>query len=99
MFLPFICNYREVTADNGSYRYQTDEGTVLELDSGDQKAKQAADAERLQEDLRLLYVALTRPVHACWLGVAAIKRNRSSVYTRAPLASCLAAPTRPTPTV
>ncbi len=77
VFLPFICNYREVTADNGSYRYQTDEGTVLELDSGDQKAKQAADAERLQEDLRLLYVALTRPVHACWLGVAAIKRNRS----------------------
>ncbi len=77
VFLPFICNYREVTADNGSYRYQTDEGTVLELDSGDQKAKKAADAERLQEDLRLLYVALTRPVHACWLGVAAIKRNRS----------------------
>ncbi len=77
VFLPFICNYREVTADNGSYRYQTDAGTVLELDSSDKKAKAAADAERLQEDLRLLYVALTRPVHACWLGVAAIKRNRS----------------------
>ncbi|GAA0688087.1 exodeoxyribonuclease V subunit beta [Marinobacterium maritimum] len=77
VFLPFICNYREVTADNGSYRYQTDEGSVLELDSSDQTAKKAADAERLQEDLRLLYVALTRPVHACWLGVAAIKRNRS----------------------
>jgi len=77
VFLPFICSYREVTADNGSYRYQTADGTVLELDSSDQKAKQAADAERLQEDLRLLYVALTRPIHACWLGVAALKHSRS----------------------
>jgi len=77
VFLPFICSYREVTADNGSYRYQTPAGTVLELDSGNSAAKAAADAERMQEDLRLLYVALTRPVYACWLGVAAIKRNRS----------------------
>ncbi|MBP0048613.1 exodeoxyribonuclease V subunit beta [Marinobacterium sp. AK62] len=77
VFLPFVCSYREVSADNGSYRYQTDAGAVLELDSGHADAKKAADRERLQEDLRLLYVALTRPVHACWLGVAAIKRNRS----------------------
>jgi exodeoxyribonuclease V beta subunit len=77
VFLPFICSFREVDGNSGSYRYQTDAGAVLELDSKDDKAKVAADAERLQEDLRLLYVALTRPVHACWLGVAAIKRNRS----------------------
>ena len=36
-------------------------------------AKAAADEERLQEDLRLLYVALTRARHALWVGVAAIK--------------------------
>ena len=30
------------------------------------------DAERLREDLRLLYVALTRARHALWLGVAAV---------------------------
>lgn len=77
VFLPFICSYREVTADGGSYRYQSGGTTVLELDTTDKDAKTAADAERLQEDLRLLYVALTRTVHACWLGVAAIKRNRS----------------------
>ncbi len=29
---------------------------------------------RLAEDLRLLYVALTRAQHACWLGVADLKR-------------------------
>ena len=77
VFLPFICAYREVTAGDGSYRYQSAQGSVLELDSKDAAAKEAAEAERLQEDLRLLYVALTRPVHACWLGVAAIKHNRS----------------------
>ncbi|GAA0794433.1 exodeoxyribonuclease V subunit beta [Marinobacterium sediminicola] len=77
VFLPFICSYREVSADSGSYRYQTEKGVVLELDSSHKQAREAADTERLQEDLRLLYVALTRPVHACWLGVAAIKRNRS----------------------
>jgi exodeoxyribonuclease V beta subunit len=31
-----------------------------------------AERERLQEDLRLLYVALTRPRYACWVGVACV---------------------------
>ena len=31
------------------------------------------DTARLQEDLRLLYVALTRARHALWLGVASVK--------------------------
>jgi exodeoxyribonuclease V beta subunit len=34
--------------------------------------------ERLAEDLRLLYVALTRAQHACWLGVADLKRGNTS---------------------
>ena len=37
-----------------------------------------ADDERLAEDLRLLYVALTRARHACWLGVADLKRGNSN---------------------
>ncbi|WP_153015514.1 hypothetical protein, partial [Pseudomonas syringae] len=39
---------------------------------------QQADDERLAEDLRLLYVALTRSEHACWLGVADLKRGNAS---------------------
>jgi len=77
VFLPFISTCREVSARDGSYRYHTEQGAVLELDKQNRAAKEAADAERLQEDLRLLYVALTRPVYACWLGVAAIKQQRS----------------------
>ncbi|MBV8249489.1 MAG: exodeoxyribonuclease V subunit beta [Comamonas sp.] len=36
-----------------------------------------ADRERLREDLRLFYVALTRPRHALWLGLAPMKRGNS----------------------
>jgi exodeoxyribonuclease V beta subunit len=38
-----------------------------------EQSKALNDEERLQEDLRLLYVALTRARHACWLGVAPVK--------------------------
>src|SRR5690625_5972686 len=31
-----------------------------------------ADQERLAEDMRLLYVAITRAGHACWLGLAPV---------------------------
>lgn len=36
-----------------------------------------ADQDRLREDLRLLYVALTRARHALWVGFAAIKVGNS----------------------
>src|SRR6185437_6720853 len=41
----------------------------------DTEAWKHAEAERLQEDLRLLYVALTRARHLCWLGVACLKNG------------------------
>ncbi|GGC04118.1 RecBCD enzyme subunit RecB [Marinobacterium zhoushanense] len=74
VFLPFISDCRKVSARAGSYLYHGDNGeTLIELDAGDKDACARADRERLQEDLRLLYVALTRPVHACWLGLAPLK--------------------------
>lgn len=36
-----------------------------------------ADRERLREDLRLLYVALTRARHALWVGFSALKTGNS----------------------
>lgn len=41
-----------------------------------QKASTSRGAERLAEDLRLLYVALTRSVWHCSLGVAPLVRRR-----------------------
>ncbi|WP_158772732.1 exodeoxyribonuclease V subunit beta [Cobetia sp. L2A1] len=39
------------------------------------EAVAAADQARLMEDVRLLYVALTRPKFACWLGLAPIGKG------------------------
>jgi exodeoxyribonuclease V beta subunit len=73
VFLPFICSFREVSTRNAYYRYH-DENQHLVIDlSKDDAIKSLSDRERLQEDLRLLYVAMTRAKHACWLGIAPIK--------------------------
>ena len=74
VFLPFICSFREAGSGNtGYYRYHdADFNLCIDLDKSD-SSKTISDKERLQEDLRLLYVAVTRARHACWLGVAAIK--------------------------
>ena len=44
----------------------------LVLDMNDE-AQTRYEQERLRDDLRLLYVAMTRPRHALWLGFAAVK--------------------------
>jgi exodeoxyribonuclease V beta subunit len=73
VFLPFICSFREVNSRNAYYTYH-DENQNLVIDlSKDDTIKSLSDRERLQEDLRLLYVAMTRAQHACWLGIAPIK--------------------------
>ncbi|MCQ8105013.1 exodeoxyribonuclease V subunit beta [Methylomonas sp. SURF-2] len=73
VFLPFICGFREVGGRDHYYRYHDSE-FALHVDlQKSEDSKAGADRERLQEDLRLLYVAITRARYACWLGMAAIK--------------------------
>jgi len=73
VFLPFICSFREVSGKNAYYRYHDGQGRLqLDLAKTD-AARQQAERERVQEDLRLLYVAMTRAAHACWLGIAPVK--------------------------
>ncbi|MDP3334927.1 MAG: 3'-5' exonuclease, partial [Methylococcaceae bacterium] len=74
VFLPFICSFREVSGRHNSfYRYHdADQQLSIDLSKSDETML-VRDKERLQEDLRLLYVAITRARYACWLGVAAIK--------------------------
>jgi exodeoxyribonuclease V beta subunit len=67
--LPFICSMREVKHDDSFVWHDTDGEPQMDL-RADDAARAQADRERLQEDLRLLYVALTRARHACWLGIA-----------------------------
>ncbi|TRW48438.1 exodeoxyribonuclease V subunit beta [Aliidiomarina halalkaliphila] len=76
VFLPFICAARDVK-NKGAIRYSDNFQIILDvMPSEDTVAR--ADWERLQEDVRLLYVALTRPVYGCWLGLASFSEGRGS---------------------
>lgn len=74
VFLPFICGFR---AQEGKqpFSVQVDGKRTLMLHA-DKDALVLAEQERLGEDLRLLYVALTRARHACWLGMADLKKGQ-----------------------
>ncbi len=70
--LPFICDWTEVNGRRSEALYHEGDQVQLEIGHKDdaQEAYALADGERLQEDLRLLYVALTRARHATFVGVA-----------------------------
>ncbi len=77
VLLPFVCSFTSLKSKKVVRFQQTDEvsGQTLlatELAGNKDLAVQsyaAAEAERISEDVRLLYVALTRAQHALWLGV------------------------------
>ncbi|WP_018693583.1 exodeoxyribonuclease V subunit beta [Algicola sagamiensis] len=73
VFLPFICGFS--AAKMGLYH----DDTQLIFDPTHAEASlESADYERLAEDLRLLYVALTRPIYHCYLGIFDLKDGRKS---------------------
>ncbi|MFB4394383.1 MULTISPECIES: exodeoxyribonuclease V subunit beta [unclassified Pseudomonas] len=79
VYLPFICTSKPVDGQRLPLAWHDSEGNAhLTLTPGDEEIARADD-ERLAEDLRLLYVALTRAQHACWLGVADLKRGSQKV--------------------
>ncbi len=76
VLLPFATHHRPVTARFTKFvRTRVVENGValrrLEV-APDSKALEAAEFERQQEDLRLLYVALTRARHAVWVGAPTV---------------------------
>jgi exodeoxyribonuclease V beta subunit len=74
VFLPFAAGFRAVSKGRSASLRQPDAAGLpqLYLQPSDEQIAQA-DVERQREDLRLLYVALTRARHALWLGVGALK--------------------------
>ena len=80
--LPFASSYRPVTRQYTSFLNLADDSGQrhLHLSLSDEAIAQA-DLERQREDLRLLYVALTRARHALWLGFGALKSGNSSKCT------------------
>ncbi|AJY50078.1 exodeoxyribonuclease V subunit beta [Halomonas sp. KO116] len=78
VFLPFIANHRPVSDTDLPLRWHDSEGTLQLSLSADEATLATADRERLGEDLRKLYVALTRARHATWLGLAPLKGSENS---------------------
>ncbi len=75
--IPFAASYRPIERRGTPLVRlpQPGGGHVLRLDYSDADLQQA-DKERLREDLRLFYVALTRARHALWLGWGPLRRGK-----------------------
>ncbi len=75
VLLPFICSWRAVDGHTRQVVYRAEQGVSLELagKKGFETAWARADDERLSENMRLLYVAVTRAEQALWLGIAPLK--------------------------
>lgn len=73
VFVPFAAGLRPVEKRNTTAVLRRDAEGHRELQLAPAAEDLAAgDEERLQEDLRLLYVALTRAKNALWVGAAAL---------------------------
>ena len=89
VFLPFVLGFREVRDEKGLLTYRGEDNRRTITFAADEQAKAAAEKERLAEDLRLLYVAITRAKHACYLGLGPLKcgkggkRNQPDVHRSA----------------
>ncbi|MFM2345253.1 MAG: exodeoxyribonuclease subunit beta [Pseudomonadota bacterium] len=76
--MPFAASARPVKKGESVFVERIDEAGLRRLDFElDEDALAEADRERLREDLRLFYVALTRPRHLLWLGVGLAHKPRS----------------------
>ncbi|PIJ49077.1 exodeoxyribonuclease V subunit beta [Erwinia sp. OLTSP20] len=73
VWLPFIAGFRE--SEQGLYHDRQSYEPLLDLQD-DAASLALADQERLAEDLRLLYVALTRAKWHCSIGVAALIKGQ-----------------------
>jgi exodeoxyribonuclease V beta subunit len=83
VYLPFAASARKTSTRNRSFFEFVDDKGERRIDFGmGEEAQLAADRERLDEDLRLLYVALTRARHYLWLGVAA-KAGQANLHDSA----------------
>lgn len=80
VLLPFISSWRDFDGKSRGYAQYHDAASgslVVELNNQHADAISAHNDERLSEDMRLLYVALTRAQYALWLGVAPLAKGMS----------------------
>ncbi len=77
VFLPFLWSTRPCP-EKGPLSFHKNNRLCLDLGSGNEEHLALAERERLAEDLRLLYVAVTRAKHACFFCWGWIKSMEES---------------------
>jgi exodeoxyribonuclease V beta subunit len=83
VFLPFAGSFRPVDTARTLFVSLADAQGQRTLHLPPSKEQLAsADRERHREDLRLLYVALTRARHAVWVGLGVLKKGSGSTLHR-----------------
>ncbi len=73
VFIPFGVTARAQARDAGFYEIVEGQGNKVIRFTCTEEMARLQQEERLREDLRLFYVAVTRARHAIWLGVASLK--------------------------
>jgi exodeoxyribonuclease V beta subunit len=82
VYLPFAVTARKVERRNRSFFEFSDDDGVRRIDMAlTDTAMELVERARLQEDLRLMYVALTRARHFLWLGVTALSARKAGDNT------------------
>ncbi|MET0319948.1 MAG: 3'-5' exonuclease, partial [Duganella sp.] len=82
VYLPFAVTARKVDRRNRSFFEFSDHEGTRRIDMAlSDTAMALVEQARLQEDLRLLYVALTRARHFLWLGVTALGARKAGENT------------------
>ncbi|MGC9457159.1 MAG: exodeoxyribonuclease V subunit beta [Halothiobacillaceae bacterium] len=79
VLLPFISSWKEIDGNTRQVPYRHADRPYQEIagkNTFEEAWKQAND-QRISEDMRLLYVALTRARHAVWLGVAPLANGNA----------------------
>ncbi len=80
VFLPFIAAAKPLDPAVLPYRFHDEQQQLQLCYQQDEQLFAKAEFERLGEDLRKLYVALTRSKHYCYLGLAALKESSAVSY-------------------
>jgi exodeoxyribonuclease V beta subunit len=80
VFLPYAAAFRAVPADAVPLSWHDENGDLKIALSADPAGHARADRERLGEDLRKLYVALTRARYATWVGLAPLANLELSAF-------------------
>lgn len=73
VFAPFVCNSRPAKSADLPLKWHDAEGRPHVAVVGNDELVARVDEERLGEDLRKLYVALTRARFATWIGLAPLE--------------------------